>query len=160
MAVRRKNVVFFIDRKDDIQFNLPYLIDFDYRRLWNTYDEREFSADEQRLYRHPNARKVPSVDTQEALGNPGCYVKAYDIYSMGVVLLEIGLFATTAKIVRKDSESNRLGSEEIRKILIEHAIPNLRFTISDVYANAVLACLDGSLDKFSNQSLHQAFYQK
>ncbi|KAI0837715.1 hypothetical protein F5Y06DRAFT_270056 [Hypoxylon sp. FL0890] len=160
MAIRSKNVVFFIDQKNDIQFDLPYLIGFDYCRPRNTYDEREFSADEQRLYRHPNARKVPSAGTQEALGSPGCYVKAYDIYSMGVVLLEIGLFATAAKIVRKHSEPNRVGSGKIRKILIEHAIPNLRFTMGEVYANAVLACLDGSLDKFPNQSLHQAFYQK
>ncbi|CAM1504897.1 Fc.00g024880.m01.CDS01 [Cosmosporella sp. VM-42] len=160
-AVRSENVIFFVDDEGSVQSNLPYLIGFEYSRP-DVLGEQTENVDEKpdhKYYRHPKALAVPIADLKQPLGGPGRYSKVYDIYSMGVVLLEIGLFATADRIVREHLESNDQAPEEIRKVLVEKAIPDLRFAMGDVYADAALACLDGSLDKFANQSLHQAFYK-
>ena len=80
----------------------------------------------------------------------------YGIYSIGVVLVEIGLFSTARNVVCLRSQYGDPTSEEIRKVLVERAIPKLRFAMGDSCADATLACLDGSLDKVAKESLRQA----
>ncbi|KAK2032566.1 hypothetical protein LX32DRAFT_636108 [Colletotrichum zoysiae] len=161
-AVRSENVVFFINDENRIQTHLPYLVGFEYSRLDVTDEQTEnveFKPDH-RFYRHPEAMVVPISGLQQPLGGPGRYSKVYDIYSMGVVLLEIGRFMSARSITEEYGLSKLATLVDIRNVFVEKAIPDLRSTMGEAYAGAVLTCLDGSLDMFVGHSLHRAFYEK
>ncbi|KAK2037264.1 hypothetical protein LZ31DRAFT_600651 [Colletotrichum somersetense] len=160
-AVRSENVVFFVNDENQIQTHLPYLVGFEYSRLDVTDEQTEnveYKPDH-RFYRHPKAMVVPVSGLQQPLGGPGRYSKVYDIYSMGVVLLEIGSFMSARSITEEYGLSKLATLVDIRNVFIEKAIPDLRSTMGDTYAGAVLTCLDGSLDMFVDRSLHRAFYE-
>jgi len=160
-GVRSENVIFLVDSMDSVQLGSPYIIGFEHSRLDVSGEQTEnVDAEPGHIYyRHPDAVAVPVADLKQPLGGPGRFSKAYDIYSMGVVLLEIGLFGTADRIVGTHLKSKDPTPEEIRKVLVEKAIPGLRFTMGDVYADAALVCLDGSLDKLPKESLCQLFYK-
>jgi hypothetical protein len=159
-AVRSENVVFFVEEKESVHLDLPYLIGFEHSRLDAPGEQTENVEEkpDHKFYRHPKAMTVPVADIKQPLGGPGRHSKVYDIYSLGVVLLEIGLFATAEKIVGKHLEPKDQTPEGIRKVMVERAIPALRFHMGDLYADATLACLDGSLDKFTRESIRLPFY--
>jgi serine/threonine protein kinase len=74
-------------------------------------------ADPQRLYRH-----------------------AYDVYSLGILLLEVGLW----RQLRIREEPDGVDGEdhyEQRRGICRHYLPELRWACGDIYANVVLKCL-------------------
>jgi len=160
-AVRSENVVFFAEEEDSVHLDLPYLIGFEHSRLDAPGEQTENVEEkpDHKFYRHPKAMAVPIADLKQPLGGPGRHSKVYDIYSLGVVLLEIGLFDTAEGIVGKRLAPKDQTPEGIRKVMVERAIPALRFAMGDSYADATLACLDGSLDKFTRESIRQPFYK-
>ncbi|KAH8889471.1 hypothetical protein GQ53DRAFT_825359 [Thozetella sp. PMI_491] len=159
-AVRSENVMFFVDN-ESVPIDSPYLIGFKHSRLDVAGEQTENinKKPDYKYYRHPKAMSVPVADLKQPLGGPGRYSKLYDIYSLGVVLLEIGLFVPAGRIVGKHLEAKDQTSEETLKVLVEKATPDLRFAMGDAYADAALACLDGSLDNFDKELLHQQFYK-
>lgn len=161
-AVRSENVVFWVDGGGQIQSGSPYLVGFEHSRpdLPGEHTENVAERPHHRFYRHPKALAVPVADPQQPLGGPGLYSKSYDIYSMGVVLLEIGLFATAEAVVERYLKVKGSPLEEVRRVLVNKVIPDLRFLMGESYASATLACLDGSMDEFTGQSLHEAFYKE
>jgi hypothetical protein len=74
-------------------------------------------ADPQRLYRH-----------------------AYDIYSLGILLLEIGLWRQL-RIREKYDNDDGEDHYERRREICRYYLPELRWTCGDIYANVVLRCL-------------------
>lgn len=160
-AVRSENVIFFVEN-ESVRIDSPYLIGFEHSRL-DVAGEQTENIDEKpdhKYYRHPKATAVPVADDKQPLGGPARYSKTYDIYSLGVVLLEIGLFAQAKHIVYKYDKTRDKTSEEILKVFIENAIPDLRYSMGNVYADAVLVCLDGSFDNIETKFLHQHFYRR
>jgi serine/threonine protein kinase len=71
-------------------------------------------ADPQRLYRH-----------------------AYDVYSLGILLLEVGLWRQLRIREEPDDEDHY----EKRREICRHYLPELRWSCGDTYANVVLKCL-------------------
>jgi hypothetical protein len=73
---------------------LPYLVGFEYSRpdALGERTENIVEKDDHKFYRHPKAHVIPVADFQQPLGGAGRYSKAYDIYSLGVILVELGLF--------------------------------------------------------------------
>lgn len=80
---------------------LPYLVGFEYSRPDAHGEQTENVVDKEghKFYRHPEARAVPVADVQQPLGGAGRYSKVYDIYSLGVILMELGLFKSAQRIV-------------------------------------------------------------
>ncbi|SPO05337.1 uncharacterized protein DNG_08024 [Cephalotrichum gorgonifer] len=152
-AVRSENVIFFIDGEDNIRTNLPYLIGFEYSRpdISGEQTENVHEKCHHKYYRHPNAKAVPTADLKQPLGGPGRFSKVYDVYSLGVVLLEIGLFVTAKRIVDRHLKTDDQDTKHIRSVFVEKVVPDLRFSMGDDYADAALTCLDGSLDGLTDR---------
>jgi len=85
----------------------------------------------------------------------------YDYYSLGVVLLEIGLWKPLAGMIGKWNENARtkqkkdksfkLNSEEVRRELVATARRVLPATMGEKYSQAVVACLSDELESGKNK---------
>jgi hypothetical protein len=87
-SIRSQSIVFFGGNHNKILYEEPYLVDFAFSgplgmQLAYTYD----GDTERNLYRHPDRQGPPRAT----------FTKIYDIYALGVVLLEIG-FCQTARV--------------------------------------------------------------
>ena len=68
----------------------------------------------------------------------------YDYFSLGLVLLEIGLWKSLAKII----ESLRIQSpQDLGPVLLEHRVPLLEHSMGGNYRQAVEICLQGLEEK-------------
>jgi hypothetical protein len=83
-------------------------------------------------YEHPDYRKKKR------------FLREYDYYSLGVVLLEIGLWFPLMGWSQRP-EYRRLRPEEFRQLLISRYAPRLKDRMGESYCKAVVKCLDGSL---------------
>ncbi|KAF2133871.1 kinase-like protein [Dothidotthia symphoricarpi CBS 119687] len=129
----------------------PYVVGFQKSRpdgeSWATEgppDETDFSE-----YEHPEYREG------------GRFLLEYDVYSLGLVLLEIGSWIPLQKFSQKRGHRT-LGTREFRKVLLEKYVPRLEATVGTVYSKAVSACLDGSLvlrsDKVASDDLESSVF--
>ena len=163
-AIRSDNILFFAAKDmGGLGSALPYLVGFEYSRPDALGERTENIVEEEshKFYRHPKARVVPVADFQQPLGGAGHFSKAYDIYSLGVILVELGLFRSAERIVADCLGSRtKPSTADIQQILIKTAIPKLRFLVGDTYANAACICLDGSFDNVDRASLDKEFYTK
>jgi serine/threonine protein kinase len=85
------------------------------------------------LYQHPDYKQK------------GRFRLEYDYYSLGVVLLELGLWYPL-QAWSENSKYNHISLREFRKIMIGKYVPRLTAHVGDVYRKVVLACLDGTLE--------------
>ena len=159
-AIRSENILFFGKDMAQAGYTLPYLVGFEYSRL-DAPDERTediVDEDEYVYYRHPDAHFVPVADLQQPLGGAGRYSKVYDIYSFGVVLIELGLFRSAKSIVRTYmGPKAKIHGEAIKTVLLDEVITELKFYTGDVYASVARVCLEGFFDKYDKDELPSAF---
>lgn len=72
------------------------------------------------------------------------YKKEFDYYSMGMILLEIGLWSPLSEITKKHFEG--ITDEEFRLRIIKRRVPQLGLSMGSRYMQAVLKCLDGNFE--------------
>ncbi len=133
-SIRSENVLFGL-RGDPSAPNYarPLLVGFEFSRL-----EKDRSTTEQdgrldrNIYRHPDRQGLPE-DRFNSL---------HDIYALGVVLLEIGLWRLAAGF---ENGFSRMEAHSIMQSLQEHARDRLPHYMGVEYTEAVLACLECSL---------------
>jgi len=100
--------------------------------------------DDNKKYQHP-----------DYLHRPQRYHARFDYYSLGLVLLELGMWKTLSKMNIPDDNS-RLGSKDNKagakhgeakstQRLLRHVVPSLAHRMGKRYRDAVAKCLDGSL---------------
>ncbi|KAK0670323.1 hypothetical protein QBC41DRAFT_96514 [Cercophora samala] len=148
------NIIFF--RKPGtrrIEYSEPYLHGFEFARpgsdpsIGRAVDSIEFN-----VYRHPD---------RQGTVQRGHLVK-HDIYSLGVVLLEIGLWQSALEIVRKlPSKSSGL---EIQSYLMKQCDERLAHFAGESYQNVVATCFKSSYeveldDAFGSRSA-KSFHEK
>ncbi|KAL8864905.1 MAG: hypothetical protein Q9174_007171 [Haloplaca sp. 1 TL-2023] len=116
----------------------PRLSGFEYSRLDNDFTAGHPDFELQRnIYRHPQRWDQPKES----------FSKIHDIYSFGVVLLEIGLWEPISKFdAKKGVESVKqrypdAGATKDR--LLRHATKRLGFYAGEKYQELVLKCLKG-----------------
>lgn len=116
---------------------VSYLSDWGYARSdqQNTDMRGDFKV-EANLYRHPRRQGRP---TQQ-------FSRVHDIYALGVVLLEIGLWGTLSRImqtkIREAENSGRLPKPKVvLEELVARAALHLPKEMGLGYTQAVLACL-------------------
>lgn len=78
------------------------------------------------------------------------YRHAYDVYSLGILLLEIGLWEKLT-VSKNDVEEDHY---ERRRWICQTYLDRLRWECGDIYAEVVLSCLmiDSSDDEMANES--------
>lgn len=137
------NIIFFdIDADGDtksetprkISLASPFLIGFSHSRPdeASMYSNKLYSSDELLYaFHHPNYGGVDGKFTP--------YRTEYDYYSLGLVLLEIGLWWPLETIM--SSMDEELSREEKRLQIKSGYVPFLAGSVGEVYAEVVMICL-------------------
>jgi hypothetical protein len=148
------NSILFFDSDDTpgkFVLGQPYLCAFDFSRsdspaeLTETLPSRTYdsqTAFERRVYKHPELDRVQRSKDAEQDDGPR-YRREYDVYSLGIVLLELGYWCPVAKLVREIPREQRetLDLAWFRRILQDNYVPGLRHRMGRAYADVVRYCL-------------------
>ncbi|KAL4781961.1 hypothetical protein BJX76DRAFT_359393 [Aspergillus varians] len=150
------------------QFGPPYLVGFEYSRVAanNEGTENQATTYEDNLYRHPESQGLLAADSEPYIGKIGRFTKDYDIYSLGVTLVEMGVLKSAKKISRdwKEKHGHYPDSKTFSKFLIETVIPQaVTLKMGVTYARVALRCLESdfySSPGRSNRDGSIAFYRE
>jgi serine/threonine protein kinase len=148
-GVRAKAIKFFFDKQgENCGFSRPYLTEFEISRpdAGDTYLEPTLRDMEHDVYRHPLRYGLPTKR----------FTKTHDIYSLGVVLLEIGLWCTATDIhddlIKENFDGNAppegVTGALMQETLVSKAKTQLRHQMGAAYEDAVMSCLNCELDSF------------
>lgn len=138
------NIIFFPNRFSSIAEAMtePYFIGFSYSRL-NLDTAFTQGPDKQLEYQHP-----------EYLGGRKRFCQEYEYYSVGLVLLELGLWLPLEVI----TQDIRGSPTEMRNVLLEKEVPKLKTYMGSAYEDAVATCLKGEFGGSSNPAeVREAF---
>ncbi|EED22914.1 hypothetical protein TSTA_063890 [Talaromyces stipitatus ATCC 10500] len=132
-GTRSSNVLFCsdVDFPDTHQrLSPPYLAGFDYTYLPS--DDEIMNAKVQtgfkewQLYRHPNVLREPTTWLDAALGdNDKAFSKNHDICGLGVILVELGVCKSAARLWKKSSRDKCNGESKCQRYLITELIPEV-----------------------------------
>lgn len=160
-SIQSQSIVFFRDRDNPVgqpSYQNPYLVDFEYSRpedaatLMVQYDS-DLGKD---LYRHPDRQGPPRSS----------FRRSHDLYSLGVVLLEIGVWQTAMSIYKEASAQMKKGvypsPRGIRNIFIDVAKRRVQHHMGPAYLDAVLYCLQGGTSSSTSaaEKFSMDFYEK
>ncbi|KAF1964386.1 hypothetical protein BU23DRAFT_63281 [Bimuria novae-zelandiae CBS 107.79] len=132
-SFRSSSVVFF---REELTKNLmvknPYLVRFEFSRPQMSHTKLDFDDDPERnLYRHPDRQGEPRAS----------FTRLHDLYALGVVLLEIGLWQT-ASIMIEEVKVPKGRQKSVQEILKQLTKRRLAHHMGEKYTEAVLSCLD------------------
>jgi hypothetical protein len=132
-SLRSSSVVFFREENTkNLIVKRPYLVNFEYSRPQTSGTVLDFDNDPERnLYRHPDRQGEPKAS----------FTRLHDIYALGVVLLEIGLWQTVSSMV-KEVKIPTGRQKSVQEILKQLTKRRLAHHMGDKYMEAVLSCLD------------------
>ncbi|KAH0430442.1 hypothetical protein CcaCcLH18_07822 [Colletotrichum camelliae] len=159
-SFRSENVLFFpmVDSAEtvappdnNVDLSEPWLLGFEFSRPEQYFSHGHADTCLPRdIYRHPERQQNPTQP----------FNKVHDIYALGVVLLEIGLWQPVLTL-EKSGFSKVRDPHAIKKHLIKHAEKRLGAKMGDKYQKIVLKCLKGDFevvdDTKEDLKLQQAF---
>lgn len=136
-SLRSESVVFFREASSKtLLVDLPYLVNFEYSRPQAAHTKLDYDDDYNRnLYRHPDRQGEPRIS----------FNKLHDIYALGVVLLEIGLWQTVPEMV-KEVKFRSGGQGSVQSILKQLTKRRLSHHMGPSYVEAVLSCIDNRFE--------------
>jgi hypothetical protein len=126
----------FLQATEGPQIGTPYLVGFSYARRGTARSTGSSRADwRNEIYRHPERQGAE-------LGiDPETYYKAFhDVYSLGVVLLELGLWERLDATYHE--KLKRAAPKERKVYLIDLANSRLPLKIGSKFAGIVIECLE------------------
>ncbi|KAJ5380591.1 uncharacterized protein N7496_003019 [Penicillium cataractarum] len=135
---------------------VSYLSDWGYARsVKQGTDMRSDFEVEPNLYRHPNRQGKPTHQ----------FSRLHDIYALGVVLLEIGLWVTLSRLmeakIREAENSGRLPNRrKVAEDLMALVAQRLPMEMGVGYTKAVMACLKGDFRGTEGPALAVDFQEK
>lgn len=142
-SLRSDNVIFFRDVKGRIDYSKPYISGFDFSRPARKDEPTEIASQDDIMH---NLYRYPSIQSSQVAHRPG-FKKSFDIYSLGVVLQEIGHWAPVETIVQINIERAwRQPSiiEGVRDLLLtEKTRDELRGNMGSVYEMSTRRCIVG-----------------
>ncbi|KAI3537141.1 hypothetical protein CABS01_10599 [Colletotrichum abscissum] len=142
--ISSRSILFFFDESGRCMYLRPYLVNFEYSRPDTA--ETNMTADDdlaRNVYRHPDRQgSRPNVR----------FNKTHDLYSLGVVLLEIGVWQTAlsmrnARLKQEGILSSR-NVGPMQDIFKTKTKERLGHTMGPAYQKAVEHCLDGAFEAF------------
>ncbi|KAF6789643.1 hypothetical protein CSOJ01_14756 [Colletotrichum sojae] len=142
--ISSSSILFFFDKDDRCMYLRPYLVNFDYSRPDTA--ETNMTADDglaRNVYRHPHRQgSRPNVR----------FNKTHDLYALGVVLLEIGVWRTALSMRNARMKHEGITSSRtigpMREIFEAETSQRLAHTMGPAYQKAVRCCLDGTFEDF------------
>ncbi|KAK5445378.1 hypothetical protein LTS15_010159 [Exophiala xenobiotica] len=160
-SLRSENILFFPDvdpmalsaNDTIIDFSSPWIFGFEFSRLDVAITAAHVDfLPERDIYRHPQRQGYPEVTFQ----------RIHDIYSLGVILLEIGLWEPAIKLQKNSFLGANPGNFElIQQQLLKHATHRLEKRVGKRYKDVVIRCLKGDFgvtnDNREDLKLQQAF---
>ncbi len=130
---RSDNVVFFTPPGCSTDYATPLLCGYEYARpdLSDEPTEEASGSPESDLYRHPSVldRADPNARSR----------KSHDIYSLGVVLVEIAHWEPVEQVVNRLQNSKTCGNQEI--LLSKNSLTKVESIAGEAYAKVVQKCL-------------------
>ena len=137
----------------------PYLVNFQHPRMAENTGhthQAESSAS--------NTRNSSRHDQHPDCSSSASFLKIYDYYSTGIVLLELGSWIPLDTYQGNNSKilSNRAA---FRDRLVSTYVPRLSHLMGDTYRDATLACLRSDFERDTSsgvegQIVHRQFYDK
>ena len=145
-GIRSDNVLLSGSQKDECIYSdlKLHLVGFNTARL----DQQGEISEKVEVDAH--AELYHHIDYQRSKKNDVDYTRGYDIYSLGVVLLEIGLWHPVKKIGRYDS-GNYNAIAFASRLQKKRLLDNLNFTAGSAYRRAVEWCLKGPFEEVQGQ---------
>jgi hypothetical protein len=141
-SFRSRSIVFFYTHAGQLRLATPYLTSFEYSRATSTNTSWTHDEDaEKNLYRHPDRQRPPPIS----------FNKLHDVWALGVVLLEIGLWETAQNIcdnglAARDHVGTNLDPYLLKDMYLERASKDLPHTMGPAYAKAVETCFKWDFD--------------
>ncbi|KAM0421122.1 hypothetical protein ACHAPT_011014 [Fusarium lateritium] len=137
---------FFLDDDGKCDFANPYLTDFEFSRPVAGMTRLAPGAVDvdHEVYRHPDRHGLPNAS----------FNMTHDIYSLGVVLLEIGLWQTARQIhddivkYDLDGDAGKITAQMVKNAFLQDAKERLAHRMGSAYQEAVIACLDDDWESF------------
>ncbi|KAL8708239.1 MAG: hypothetical protein Q9220_006816 [cf. Caloplaca sp. 1 TL-2023] len=143
--IQPKNVLFWpkLGTKDDPDYSKPYLVGFDISRpnQPGEMSEKPLSDPDDDIYRHPRYRAA----------NSGPFLPSFDMYSLGIMLFEIGIWRNVGyqgqrRSSRPNLETHNSDPHYIEKVVLNGPVMDLKRHMGAKYRDAVMACLSQDLD--------------
>jgi len=140
-SFRSNNIVFFLPLpapKSKPSFSSPIISGFEYARLDLVDETTEIIPEksENSIYRHPQTLAGLHLRSK----------KSHDIYSLGIVLIEIAFWKRIRDIVNLPDDE-RQANKKIRhlreNLLQKERLEELEGLVGDSYSQAVASCLEG-----------------
>ncbi|KAL8705746.1 MAG: hypothetical protein Q9225_008009 [Loekoesia sp. 1 TL-2023] len=124
------------------QLSKPYLAGFEYIRPvdGSTVGQPLEISEKTTLYCHPDLQEEPNLE----------FGKIHDLYSLGVVLLEIGLWVTARQLLQQARLPRPSAPRIIQEEYVKKANSKLPLRMGRSYTEVVIACLE-------SRHKHQAF---
>lgn len=141
-SLRSDNVIFFRTPKGHIDYTKPYISGFDFSRPARKDEMTEIAGDDvmHNLYRHP---LVQSTNT----GERPRFKKSFDIYSLGILLVEIAHWSTVEDVLGinlKIARGRPSMIERVReKLLTDEMREELSGHMGKIYEKAARRCIAG-----------------
>lgn len=153
--IQSKNVLFWtkLGTPNEANLSKPYLVGFDTSRPNEPGEvsEKPFSTNEDDFYRHPQYQEPRSNSFQPP----------FDMYSLGIVLFEIGLWVVVssqrgshARRSPKPVSQSHVSFEDSAFMdnLMKGPVMDLKRYMGIRYRDAVISCLNGTFDQVWEQS--------
>ncbi|KAF2798807.1 hypothetical protein K505DRAFT_321610 [Melanomma pulvis-pyrius CBS 109.77] len=153
-GIRSNNIVFCAGDESDVDLSEPYIVGFEYSRVdlarleTETVDQTDDTDD---AFRHPDTQGPPTERAE--------FQRIFDVYSLGMVLLDIGSKRSVGNLRVKFAAQNATrggwAAAAFRKWLLETAIDSdvtgLAARMGSVYVEVVKACLSGKFtERYKN----------
>ncbi|KAI8936802.1 hypothetical protein NX059_006044 [Plenodomus lindquistii] len=147
-GLRSSNILLFTSKEKEggVDYSDPYISGFDYSRPATSDDMTERPSDNPAadIYRHPSVQH--RGNREDSTGREG-YKKSFDLYSLGIVLLEIAYWKTIDQILDIDLETARPKiTWAVRDRLLTGDPEHLDFVkryMGDALEDVVRSCLVG-----------------
>ncbi|KAK4210945.1 prion-inhibition and propagation-domain-containing protein [Rhypophila decipiens] len=140
-GLRSHNIIFFRTSAGHVDYSKPYLSGFDFSRPARPDEMTDIPGDvEHNLYRHPHAQSSNPEERER-------FKKSFDIYSLGVLFVEIAHWATLDKILQVNINAAR-GRPSIalrvrQNLLAPDMISEVGAGMGQVFEDATRKCLAG-----------------
>lgn len=145
-GLRSDNILLFPKKGGEVNYADPYISGFDYSRPATSDDmtERPLENPSADIYRHPT---VQHEGNREKQAGRESYKKSFDLYSLGVVLLEIAYWRTIDQILAIDLDKAKPKHIwAVRERLLEMEPHHLKFVksyLGNTVEDVIRSCLVG-----------------
>ncbi|PNY30050.1 Uncharacterized protein TCAP_00038 [Tolypocladium capitatum] len=145
-GLRSHNVLFFRTRAGHVDYRQPYLSGFDFSRPGGSDEMTDEPGDdaEHDLYRHPHTQSNRRKERERSK-------KSFDVYSLGVILVELAHWKRVDEVLRIDMRRRARGDKEVVRqvregLLAEGSIADVGAAMGEKFEEATRTCLAGGAE--------------